>query len=279
MPGLEDLLKLLGLGGSFIYAAAAFGFFYWLDKEASDEAKDAVTRWFNPKRYDKTAVAAAIVEVFDRIFTRPLLSWRAFGRSAIFTCTVICIFLIEFPPARPFSSSTDITEAFSVDRLVTLWFPFVQNLFSDYISLFAIRKWLLIAGRRPILALFGGIFVGFIVIVAVNIARAIVLAMLGLEVGFGSARFWQYNSGVVPSMIFSMIFGLVSLLPAFAVHLWLPLFAVCMAVIKGMSYLAWWAHKMEWFLRDGSQRPLQAVGYVAAAIVFVSSAAVQIALK
>jgi len=39
---MEKLLEHLGYATPFIYAAAAYGLFAWLDKEASDDAKAAL---------------------------------------------------------------------------------------------------------------------------------------------------------------------------------------------------------------------------------------------
>jgi hypothetical protein len=85
MPGLAEILKALGFTTPFIYAAATYGFFHWLDKKASGPAKRAISGWLEPREYDRAAVAAAIVELFDRVYTRPLLRWFAFVRSALIT--------------------------------------------------------------------------------------------------------------------------------------------------------------------------------------------------
>jgi hypothetical protein len=70
---MEELLKLLGFTTPFMYAAAAYGFFHWLDENASDEAKAALARTMTFKDYKSEQVASALVEVFDRINTYPLL--------------------------------------------------------------------------------------------------------------------------------------------------------------------------------------------------------------
>ena len=82
---MAELLKLLGFTTPLIYAAAAYGFFLFLDENASDEAKDLLAQTMRLKDYKKEQIASALVEVFDRIYTYPLLRWRAFGRSLLFT--------------------------------------------------------------------------------------------------------------------------------------------------------------------------------------------------
>jgi hypothetical protein len=82
---MEEILKKLadhfGFAAPFGYAALAYGFFIWLDKEASDEAKAALARTMSLKDYKSEQVASALVEVFDRIYTYPLLrGGRSSGR-------------------------------------------------------------------------------------------------------------------------------------------------------------------------------------------------------
>jgi len=99
MPNwLTEVLKLLGLTTPFIYAAASYRFFHWLDQKASGPAKEAFSSWLEPKDYDKAAVAAAIVEVFDHVYTHPLLTLRAFRRSATITLVIAAIVLYEVGP-------------------------------------------------------------------------------------------------------------------------------------------------------------------------------------
>src|SRR5215469_16409660 len=77
---MEELLKFLGFTTPLIYAGAAYGLFHWLDENASDEAKAALARTMLFKDYKNEQVASALVEVFDRIYTYPLLRRRAFFR-------------------------------------------------------------------------------------------------------------------------------------------------------------------------------------------------------
>src|SRR5215470_9188045 len=92
---LEKLLEHSDYATPFLYAVVAYGFFHWLDENASDEAKAALARTMSFKDYKSEQVASALVEVFDRIYTYPLLRWRAFFRSLLFTTVVSAIFLFE----------------------------------------------------------------------------------------------------------------------------------------------------------------------------------------
>ena len=50
---LEKLLEHFGYAAPFMYAAAAYGFFHWLDENASDEAKASLARTMRFKDYRK----------------------------------------------------------------------------------------------------------------------------------------------------------------------------------------------------------------------------------
>jgi hypothetical protein len=64
------------------------------------------------------------------------------------------------------------------------------------------------------------------------------------------------------------------ILPALATHIWLPLLAVAAASVKAANYFLWSVGKMQWFLRQGHEHPLEAIGYVAGGIVFILAAIV-----
>jgi hypothetical protein len=61
------------------------------------------------------------------------------------------------------------------------------------------------------------------------------------------------------------------MMPAFIIHLWLPIFALSSLVVK-LIYLIFraveWA---QWFLKQGDAHPLKAIGIVATIIVFGSA--------
>src|SRR5438105_2524736 len=92
---VQEVLKALGLSMPFIYAAAVYSFFHFLDKRASGPAKQALSDWLKPQGYNRTAVAAAIVEVFDKLYGRQLLSANSFFRSVLFTVLVTAAFAYE----------------------------------------------------------------------------------------------------------------------------------------------------------------------------------------
>jgi len=101
MEAIGKLLEHLGYAAPFLYAAAAYGFFYWLDENLSDAAKAKLASTMKLKEYRKEQVASALVEVFERIYTSPLLTWRAFARSVLFTTIVSAIYMFELHRLAP----------------------------------------------------------------------------------------------------------------------------------------------------------------------------------
>jgi hypothetical protein len=66
-----------------------------LDANASDEAKSALAQTMVLKDVEKKQIASALVEVFDRVYTYPLLRWTPFFRSLLFTFAMTIVFLIQ----------------------------------------------------------------------------------------------------------------------------------------------------------------------------------------
>jgi hypothetical protein len=62
---------------------------------------------------------------------------------------------------------------------------------------------------------------------------------------------------------------------ALLVHLWLPFFALCVGVLKGMNYLLLATKQVQWFIKRGKDHPLDALGFVATPLVFFGAVAVQ----
>jgi len=251
----EEALDKLGLATPFIYGAGTYGFFHYLDNQASGQAKKAIAGWFKPLEYDRAAVAAAVVEIFDRLYTHPLLGWRAILRSALFTIVITAIFAYEIlsiqtvdhPPLQ-----------FVAGLLLT-------NIISDYISLFFVRKLLVVGGKWPIVALVGGPVAGMCVVTLFFVAREV-----------GLLAFWA-TPDVLPDVADTFIvWSLVFFVPTLAVHLWLPLFGFGILCVTGLHYLLRAIGGTQWFLERGDDHPLDAVGYVLGTMVFVGTAILQL---
>jgi hypothetical protein len=251
----EQALDKLGLATPFVYAAGTYYFFHYLDTQASAQAKQAISGWFKPLEYDRAAVAAAVVEIFDRLYTRPLLGWRAALRSALFTIVITAIFAYEI-------LSVQYVDPPPLQSLAGL---LLMNIVSDYVSLFIVRWLLVVGGKRPTVALLVGPLAGMFVVLLFALVREI-----------GLFAFWA-TPDVVASVADSLIvWSVIFFLPTLAVHLWLPLFGFGLLCVTGLKYLLQAIGGVRWFLERGDDHPLDAVGYVLGTIVFVGAGALQL---
>jgi hypothetical protein len=163
---IGKLLEQLGYA-PFVYTAAVYAFFVWLDKELSEEAKAALVQTLKFKTLPNGQVARAIVEIFDRIYAYPLLRWRAFVRSLLFTLTVTAIFTFVVRDASGINTLQYVTIAKAFLAAIII------NGLSDYVSLFAIRPWLVKAGNRPALALIVGTLIGGSIVMFGAVLRSV----------------------------------------------------------------------------------------------------------
>lgn len=269
MPSwLTEVLKLLGFMTPFVYAAATYGFFHFLDKKASDAAKRALTERLQSTRPPKVVIPNFAVETFDLVYTRPLLHWRAFLRCLSVTAVVSAIVWYELgilisPPPRV-----------QKDALLYTWqavlcFVVIINTLSAYLSLFFVRGCLVVTDRWPVLGLFVAAIVGTAMICALNLGRDLLITL-----SLAGSKEMIYTILFVAALQFSEP-ALSIFLPGFMIHLWLPLFAFAVVLTQMSVWVLKAVDWSQWLLKQGEQHPFQAVGYPAALIVFVIGIAIQ----
>ena len=71
-----------------ILAAATYAVFSWLDSNASDEVTNVISSWLRGDLRDKPHLGNLMIGAFDRIYTSPLLTVRAFRRSAAISSAI-----------------------------------------------------------------------------------------------------------------------------------------------------------------------------------------------
>ena len=260
---MTQLFKLLGLTAPFAYAAAVYWLFSFLERNASLAARRTISDWLKGESYTKEHVSNIAVYVFDRLYTYPLLGWRPIARTAIISTVLMVIIICTNMPVlwRLFLRAP-------VD-IGTHWaFWLFKNIVSDYFSLFVVRQWLLIGAKRPLLALTTGPVVGALVVCAVYLALDVARVSL-LESGtFEWVYFWEDVQQYIG--FFQRHTGnSVITIPAFLIHLWLPLFAAGVMIAQGLNSLRLAAGWAQWFLKNGSKRPFRAIGIIAAVLTFV----------
>jgi hypothetical protein len=272
MEAIGQLLDHLGYATPLLYAAAAYGLFYRLDENTSDEAKAAVTSTMQSKGIEAKRVVSALLEIFDRIYTNPLWSVRAFRRSTILTIVAgvatlpIIARLVDLIPQSDSPAPALSANETHILSLAFLILSLSVNILTDYVSLFFVRRWLKTAGaRRPVLALMLGALTAVVIVTLGNLLRSILdigfLISIIVFKGYGSTlRFDQ--SGRL--FFFTFIFSI----PALVVFVWLPLLAIGILVARASGPFLWAVGRTQWFLKDGQNHPLKAVGCVATVVVF-----------
>lgn len=259
---LTEALRLLGFSTPFVYAAAVYGLFHYLDTKASGDAKRAIGVWFRPFSYDKTAVAAAIIDVFDRLYTRPLLGWTAFFRSAVFTTVLMFFCFYEF---------SYLLDEFHRTRFIEDYFlQWVTNIASDYLSLFVVRRWLIMSGERPLTALVTGTMVGGLIVLTMTYVFIFIYYLLRDQVWLGPLWFISWILDTTGSSQTREL-----LLPAIAVHSWLILFGISVLLVQATNAFLWAVNRTQWFIKQGRRHPLDAIGYVGAVVVFATTITLQ----
>jgi hypothetical protein len=267
---METLAEALGLATPFAYAASVYGAFAWLENDATENAKSALAGAMRLREFDGNQVGLAIVEVFDLLYTRPLLGLRALFRSILFTVVVTAVYSYEHLPqtfSKAVFGSDDPTDlhnpyrAFLVGMLLT-------NAVTDHVSLFAIRKWLAGWGASPVLGMLFGAFIGLFIVGVGFALRAMLTEALS---GFAMLDFDVFKGYLNVSYY--------GILPGALVFVWLPLFAFGILAIRAVAPLSWVVTRVQWASKSANEHPLRAVGCVAAGTVFVAAAGWQIASK
>lgn len=259
-PWLTELLKGLGFTTPFIYAAATYGFFHYLDKRASGRAKQTISKWLDGFSYDTRSVSYALINVFERVYGgESLLTLRALLRSILFTVLITAVFFFEAGILAKI-----------VRRSVETWYGSVffvlllTNCLADFAALFVIRRVLVIGGTKPVISLLMGAAAGA-AIVALNYIVIALLTVLYIWMGILRVGREPIDQLIYLSQAHHMqTLGAAGL----TVNCWLLLFAVSLLAIQTTSYSLRAAKGVQWFLKQGQHHPLQAIGYVAAVIIF-----------
>lgn len=267
---MEELLKKIaehsGYAAPFGYAVSVYGFFHWVDKELSDEAKAALARTMRFADYKNEQIASALVEVFDRIYAHPLLRWRAFFRSLLFTIVLSAIWAYEGALVAYLNDllhSPDIALGGSeLQRRLGLLSALLFNVLTDYLSLFVIRPLLVRSGTKPVIGLILGTVTAVTILFGGRIFAGIVLAFIDPRYGIDLYLTFAFAAG--------RFFW-----AAVVVFIWLPLLALGILIVRLLTPLSLIVGGTQWLLKEGKDHPLKAIGYVAAIVVFLGTVAWQ----
>jgi hypothetical protein len=213
-------------------------------------------------------------------------------RWAIISAVVTVVYIFEFERNTFFAFKDEILkfEKDQTDMALFLWLPLLFNIVTDYISLFFVRRWLGTEWKSPMIAMVTGAMVGIAIILLFFLVRVMISATLFVSSSFGISvadaltLFWLRPDTVVPHLIIPLLTPTPNemnypgflhpalIIPAMAVHLWLPMFLLGVLLVQLVNSLVWSLDRMQWFLKQGREHPLLAAGYVIAALVFVVTA-------
>ncbi len=264
----EKLFDLVGLGIPFYMAAATYGVFSWLDSNASDEATQVISSWLRGRSHNKPDLGNLIINAFDRVYTSPLLRFRAFRRSA--TISTIIWFLVIFVPfLSNLAGNWNETLKHPVPSVPTIFLALFLTVISDYISLPFVRWFLGLAQTYPIRASIISSIAG-LAVVTTSFFVLLYLTILLIE--------WYFDVSAdiliwaLKTQLQTFLLGLIELMsPAFIIHLWLPLFALSSLAVKFVFLIFRAVEWAQWFLKQGDAHPFRAIGIVATIIVFGSA--------
>jgi hypothetical protein len=156
----------LGLVGPFLLAVATYAGFIWLDSNASDEATKFISAWLHGRSFDKLDLGNLIISAFDRTYTSPLFTFRAFRRSAAISATFWLLFNLvplfhvlirywrNFPTPSPSTQALGPFYTWVIFLILFLYvvltelLNLVLTVLSDYLSLPFVRRFLRLA-RTP----------------------------------------------------------------------------------------------------------------------------------
>jgi hypothetical protein len=273
---MEELLRALGLGTPVYVAASTYGFFSWLDRNASTQAKHAIAQWLGGHEYERYSLQLGVLNAFDRIYGTPLLSLRSFMRSAIISIALCIVarvlFSIYFGDAVV-AQNPKVLELYDQETTgqIILYIAvgmFPPIIFSDYASLFFVRRMLSSKLLGPfkacLLAFACGIGVAVIAYFIDLVAALFIVGKFNLN--FVDAGL-QYTFGL--SLSDQFFWFAITMYSALLVHLWLVVFVVALLGVR-LGYMILraveWA---EWLLKQGEQHPFKAIGVIGALLAFI----------
>jgi hypothetical protein len=263
---LLDLLKLWGFDASVLHAGAVLGVFYFLDSQLSPSAKEALTAWFDQGPVERAFLSKAMVEAFDQVHYRPLLSWRALWR-----CSVLILLLTGIAAAMRFGIESFYPRGKGIFMPYILYADILFNIVAAYASLFLIRKLLNFSAQKPLIILFAGAVIGAIITASSWMLRTLAISMLALaeskDILDQKYTVWSYASQTMFNQLspfdYSNFYYWV--LPIFAVYLWL-------AVIPVTALIGTIASKLDTVFLGGRERRLRNIGYIASGLTLLLGA-------
>jgi hypothetical protein len=269
---LEKAFDALGLAAEFGPAAATYIIFLWLDRKSSDEARASIATWTRGDAHRAGDLTYAIVSIFDRIYSHPIFSFRVFRRSMLITTVTFLIYFLLLPlmlvRTLNWKDLNDFVSSFSSANWLSAAVAalYIANVLSDYLSLFIVRRCLVFAGQHLIASLSLATLSGLATVV-VLFAFWVALASTVFPFIYHATFLKEMESFLAdaPSRVWQ------EARPALIVQMWLPLLAVGVLSLRVLQVFLYAVGRAQWFLRGGSNHPIEAAGLIAAILVFMGT--------
>jgi hypothetical protein len=252
----KELTQLFIVGPALAAAALTYGIFAFLDKKASETAKNTITEWIRGEGYRDVELRQSVVNAFDHLYGTNLISLKAFFRSSLLSMLVFYIFMFTYIGPMNVHELVFISEA-----------TLPITILSDYLSLFIIKQCLRMATSNALVA----VLLSF---VAAAIAVGFMLFVSRYTIAFIVDMYFWVISGTFPSSTVSLPTFLI--FPTLFVHGWLPLFLLGGQMNHGLVTFFRATAFAQWFVKHGNSHPIEAIGITASVLVFVISVVWQI---
>lgn len=283
MPPWMTVLNAIGFALPFGCAASIYWLFHWLDKRSSPAARKTVSEWFKHASYDRNSVRATLDEIFKKLYSAELFSFKGFLRSGLISVVVTLVVSIVVMIVQQTTFKVPrllTTGAFNPGWLAVL-LNFAANIGSDYVSLFFVRYCLLAAKARPTLTMLGAASAGGAVILALYFLKSVLWVLFAPQTVLvhppthfdvptvATSAIWEISGELRRFRTHGMLWG------ALAVHAWLVLLALGVFFLQLANYFVLSVRWMQWFLRYGERHPFDAIGCIAGVWVCLAMAAAQ----
>lgn len=213
------------------------------------------------------------LRAFDALYTTPLFRLQALVRVTVISGSLtLAMILASLSILRQLPSSTE-------SIIIVLSSILFTNILSDYISLFVVRRWLVLsknsAQTSALLApVIGAIIIAFCYIFAFHLQfyykrflfyDAFIYPWLyGTTISRDAHEFYDAFQNL---LFLFMEFYLFFVWPTVIIHLWLPLMLFGVLTIRALRFLFGAVGLTQSFLRNGDEHPLKAIGFIAASII------------
>jgi hypothetical protein len=262
-------------------AYLTYSLFDWFDrKEASAPRKRAISAWLKGQPYQQLELKSAVIGAFDRLYGFPLMSITGFFRASFVSLIIYvgfqCVRLLTSEELRNlFVNQAASTPA----QLVLSYFSyFTIFIASDYISLLIVRHRLVIGFRKPFISLCRNFILGTAIVIGSCVV--VWLVTYGVDVIYKTS---DYHDMAIPQflgheliLIFYHPEYFSGVMPAFLAHVWILLLVVGAVGVRLIFWFFCAVAGVQWLIRRGDERPITAIGMVAAVLVFAVALAWQL---